>query len=162
MGARDCAGCPDRADRNQFGDLERFVGRRAHGQRPAGRVTVVSMSWGISESGAISPAQQRQFDQALSGFTGISYVSATGDSGGAGLYPSTSPSVLAVGSTFDLKLTTDGSYNTMTAWSGSGWQVPARSESKPTYQDGVLQIQLELQRSVCPTWLSVAARSPPS
>ncbi len=99
-------------------------------------VSVVSMSWGLQEASDLTPSQQQTFDAELSGFTGVSYVAATGDQGGPGLYPATSPDVLAVGGTA-LSINLNGSYKSETAWNDSNGGF-SQVESKPAYQDVVL------------------------
>ncbi len=109
-------------------------------------VSVVSMSWGLNEYSG---------EQALdSAFTapgenaGVTFVAASGDDGGYSvdangnptttpgvLYPAASPDVLAVGGT-TLNLNSDSSYNSETAWSGSGGGT-SLYETEPTFQQGV-------------------------
>jgi hypothetical protein len=96
-------------------------------------VSVVSMSWGSGEfSGETS--DDSSFTTP-SGHQGVTFLAATGDSGSPGEYPAYSPNVVAVGGTY-LKLNTDGSYFSETAWSGSGGGTSAY-ETEPSYQDGV-------------------------
>lgn len=82
-------------------------------------VSVVSMSWGSSEFRG-----QRQFDRIFSTpmfHSPVSFVAASGDYGAAAgvSWPSSVPSVLAVGGT-QLTVDADGNYVSETAWSGSG------------------------------------------
>ena len=82
------------------------------------------------------------------GHQGVTFVAASGDDGGYSvdasgnptttpgiLYPAASPNVLAVGGT-TLNLNADSSYNSETAWSGSGGGT-SLYETEPAYQQGV-------------------------
>lgn len=91
-------------------------------------VSVVSMSWGGSES-----SSETGYD---SYFTtpGVTYVGASGDNGAPPIYPAVSPNVLAVGGT-SLTLNSSGGYGSETAWSGSGGGISAY-EPLPSYQPG--------------------------
>ena len=62
----------------------------------ASGVSVVSMSWGTNESGSITVGQAKALDATMAALPGISWVAATGDSGGQSLFPATSPNVLGV------------------------------------------------------------------
>ena len=94
-------------------------------------VSVVSMSWGAGEF-----AGENQFDGLFTtpaGHTGVTFVAASGDTGGQTIYPSTSPNVVAVGGT---SLTVSGgTYVRETGWSGSGGGFSS-FESEPSYQAG--------------------------
>ncbi len=72
----------------------------------------------------------------MAALSGVSWVAATGDSGGQSLFPATSPNVLGVGGT-SLKLNSDNSIQSETAWANSSGGNSAL-ESKPAYQDSVL------------------------
>ncbi len=98
--------------------------------------TVLSMSWGITDSGPGVASEESSFDQTLAAVPGLSYVAATGDQGSAALYPATSPNVLAVGGT-SLTLNTDNSIQSEIAWSNSSGGFSSL-ESKPAYQNNVL------------------------
>ncbi len=99
-------------------------------------VSVVSMSWGITETGSGVSGQEGSFDEQLAAISGVSYVAATGDSGGQPLYPSVSPYVLAVGAT-SLTINADSTYQSEIAWGDSAGGF-SQLESKPAYQDSVL------------------------
>ena len=99
-------------------------------------VSVVSMSWGISETGSGTSGLESSFDQSMAAVTGVSFVAATGDQGAAALYPSTSPNVVGVGGT-TLNLNTDNSYASESLWSSSAGGF-SQLEAKPAYQDSVL------------------------
>ena len=91
-------------------------------------VSVVSMSWGVNEFSG-----ETAYD---SDFTtpGITYLAASGDSGGVE-YPAASPDVVAVGGT-TLTLSGTGAYSSETAWIDSGGGY-SRDESEPAYQESV-------------------------
>jgi hypothetical protein len=98
-------------------------------------VSVVSMSWGMSES-----PSQTAYDGLFTtptGHTGVTFVAASGDGGTASgaEWPSSSPNVVAVGGT-SLFVTANGTYAGESAWglSGGGY---SRIESEPGYQFGV-------------------------
>ena len=109
-------------------------------------VSVVSMSWGLNEY-----AGERALDSYFAtptGRQGVTFVAASGDDGGYSvdnngnptatpgiLYPAASPNVLAAGGT-TLNLNADSSYNSETAWSGSGGGT-SLYEPEPVYQQGV-------------------------
>ncbi len=111
-------------------------------------VSAVSMSWGIDEySGENS--QDSTF-VTPSGHQGVTFLAASGDVGGFSydnqgnptttpgiLYPAASPNVVAVGGT-SLLLNADDSYNSETAWSGSGGGT-SLYEPQPAYQNGSQQ-----------------------
>ena len=97
-------------------------------------VSVVSMSWGVSE-----PGNERALDYHFttpSGHTGVTFVAAAGDSAASGgtEWPSTSPYVLAVGGT-KLQVDLAGNYQSETAWNGSGGGY-STLEPVPWYQKG--------------------------
>lgn len=88
-------------------------------------VVAVSMSWGSSEF-----SSERSYDNYFSS-QGIVFFASSGDTGGAVIWPSSSPNVVSVGGT-----TLNMAGNTVTsetAWSGSGGGV-STYESTPTYQ----------------------------
>ena len=123
-------------------------------------VSVVSMSFGLNETGnpapppptppaayphfaTITPAQELQFDNAFS-VPGVTFVAASGDYGiYDASYPAFSPNVLAVGGT-SLTINADGSYGSETGWgrvtngvlSASGGGV-SLVEPRPAYQNTV-------------------------
>jgi kumamolisin len=87
----------------------------------------VSMSWGGSEF-----SSETGSDAHLT-HPGIVYFAASGDTGGATIYPGVSPNVVSSGGT---RINRDGSGNFVseTGWSGSGGG-PSKYESRPSYQD---------------------------
>ncbi len=96
-------------------------------------VSVVSMSWGLDEY-----AEEQQVDSTFttpSGHQGVTFVAASGDQGSPGYYPAYSPNVLATGGT-TLNLNADNTYQSETAWSGSGGGTSA-DETEPAYQTAV-------------------------
>jgi subtilase family serine protease len=108
-------------------------------------VSVVSMSWGLDEYSG-----EQTLDSTFVAPTnnaGVTFVAASGDDGGYSvddngnptttpgvLYPAASPDVLGVGGT-TLNLNADSSYNSETAWSGSGGGT-SLYETEPPYQEG--------------------------
>jgi subtilase family serine protease len=100
--------------------------------RQQANVSVVSMSWGSGEFRG-----QTSYDSIFStpaGHNGVTFVTATGDSGaGAGAqWPASSTHVVAVGGT---TLTVDSAGNILseTAWSGGGGGY-SRMVAEPSYQ----------------------------
>ncbi|HEY7155552.1 MAG TPA: S53 family peptidase [Gemmataceae bacterium] len=119
-------------DSNTYTDLMAGVD---YARNQAG-VSVVSMSWGGPEW-----SSESFFDPILTtpaGHNGVTFIAASGDngSGGAPIYPSVSPRVLAVGGT---QLTTDvnGNYLGEASWAGSGGGISI-AESQPSYQHGIV------------------------
>ncbi len=96
-------------------------------------VSVVSLSWGSPEFSGESSWDS--YFETPSGHQGVTFVAASGDRGSPGIYPASSPNVVAAGGT-TLTLGSNGSYEGETAWSGSGGGVSSY-ESEPAYQDGV-------------------------
>jgi hypothetical protein len=96
-------------------------------------VSVVSLSWGSSEFSGESFSDS--YFETPTGHQGETFVAASGDGGSPGIYPASSPNVVAAGGT-TLTLGSNGSYESETAWSGSGGGVSSY-ESEPAYQDGV-------------------------
>jgi subtilase family serine protease len=92
----------------------------------------VSMSWGGSEF-----STEASFD---SHFTqkGVVYFASSGDTGGATIYPSASPNVVAAGGT-TIHRDSSGNFLSETGWSGSGGG-PSQFESRPSYQAGISTI----------------------
>jgi kumamolisin len=89
----------------------------------------VSMSWGGSEfSSEASNDSHFQND-------GVVYFASSGDTGGANIYPSVSPSVVSAGGT-SVNRNSSGGFVSETGWSGSGGG-PSKYEPKPTYQSGI-------------------------
>jgi hypothetical protein len=96
-------------------------------------VSVVSMSWGSTEF-----SSETSYDSHFTtptGHTGVTFVAASGDSGGVVEWPAASPTVLAVGGT-TLSLNTDNTWKSETSWNGSGGGV-SRYEPSPSYQSGM-------------------------
>ncbi len=96
-------------------------------------VSVVSMSWGSAEFNGES-----FYDSDFTtpeGHQGVTFVASTGDQGSPGEYPAYSPNVLAVGGT-SLYLNANGSFNSESAWSGSGGGTSV-FETAPAFQAGV-------------------------
>ena len=69
------------------------------------------------------------------GHNGVTFLSASGDTGQPGSYPAYSPNVVAVGGT-DLATDAGGNYISEVAWSGSGGGQ-SQYESQPSYQSGL-------------------------
>jgi kumamolisin len=99
----------------------------------------VSMSWGGSEF-----SSETSFD---SHFTqpGIVYFAASGDTGGATIYPGVSPNVVAAGGT-RINRNAQGNFVSETGWSGSGGG-PSKYERRPGYQD-IIQAMVGNARGV--------------
>ncbi len=95
--------------------------------------TIVSMSFGGSESADQTGALGDGIFAAGSA-KGVSFTASSGDSGTGAQYPASSPYVTAVGGT-TLKIQTNGTYVSETAWNGSGGGVSAY-EKASTYQAG--------------------------
>jgi subtilase family serine protease len=87
---------------------------------------VVSNSWGGSEFNG-----ETSYDSTFN-HPGVVYVFSSGDGGYGVEYPSASPNVTAVGGT-TLKVNSDYTYNSETAWSGAGSGCSSQ-ESKPGFQ----------------------------
>src|SRR6266404_8571980 len=89
----------------------------------------VSMSWGGSESSS-EASNDSHFQN-----DGVVYFASSGDTGGANIYPSVSPSVVSAGGT-SVNRNSSGTFVSETGWSGSGGG-PSKYEPKPTYQSGI-------------------------
>jgi subtilase family serine protease len=87
----------------------------------------VSMSWGGSEFSS-EASNDGHFTH-----PGIVYFAASGDTGGATIYPGVSPNVVAAGGT-RINRNGSGAFVSETGWSGSGGG-PSTYESRPAYQD---------------------------
>ena len=88
--------------------------------------SAVSMSWTVGEfSGETS--MDRNFVS-----NGVTYVAASGDAGTGAAYPAASPDVIGVGGT-SLYLSASGSYQSETAWNGSGGGLSVY-EREPSFQ----------------------------
>ncbi len=92
----------------------------------------VSMSWGGSEFSG-----ETTFDSRLSA-SGVVYFAASGDTGGAVIYPSASPNVVSAGGT-TINRDRNGNFVSETGWSGSGGGS-SKYESRPGYQSVVAAI----------------------
>ena len=148
MGARHRAGGEHRSRRSQHGQQRGSFAAVATAAGLPG-VSAVSMSWGDNEFSG-ETAQDSTF-VTPAGHQGVTFLAASGDSGGFApdaqgqpttttpgiLYPAASPNVVAVGGT-SLQLNADDTYNSETAWSGSGGGT-SLYETQPAYQQGVQQ-----------------------
>lgn len=126
------------ANSANVGDLMKAV------QTAANNANVVSMSWGGSEF----QGEQQYDSSAYFGKPGVTFVAASGDTGGASgaQWPASSPNVVSVGGT-SLALSAAGGYGSETAWdgnfswfsgaSGSGGGV-STIEAMPSYQASAL------------------------
>jgi subtilase family serine protease len=97
-------------------------------------VSVVSMSWGGSESSFLTKYDSDFTTPA--GHIPVTFIAAAGDSGADAEWPASNPNVLAVGGT-TLRTGSGGTYVSESAWSGSGGGF-SRIYSVPTYQSGVV------------------------
>ena len=98
------------------------------------RVVAISMSWGNNEFSG-----ETFFDNKFvtpSGHKGITFVTASGDSGAIPQYPANSPDVVAVGGT-SLFLDFHGDYLRESGWAGSGGGI-SKYENQATYQSGIV------------------------
>jgi kumamolisin len=87
----------------------------------------VSMSWGGSEF-----SSEAGYDGHFT-HGGIVYFAASGDTGGATIYPGVSPNVVSAGGT-RINRDASGTFVNETGWSGSGGG-PSKYESRPAYQN---------------------------
>jgi subtilase family serine protease len=89
----------------------------------------VSMSWGGSEFSGEAGNDGR--------FThgGIVYFAASGDTGGATIYPGVSPNVVSAGGT-RINRNGSGTFVSETGWSGSGGG-PSKYEPRPSFQNTI-------------------------
>ena len=94
--------------------------------------TIVSMSWGAAE---YSGESNNTYFNTPAGKSGVVFVAATGDTGGAVQYPAADPRVVAVGGTA-LSINASGTYATESAWNGSNGGFSAIN-SVPSYQVGI-------------------------
>ncbi|MBS4173031.1 S53 family peptidase [Bacillus sp. FJAT-49736] len=88
--------------------------------------TIISNSWGGSEFSG-----EATYDSHFN-HSGITYLASSGDNGKGSSWPASSPYVVAVGGT-TLNVTSDGSYSSESAWSGSGG-AQSTYVSTPSYQ----------------------------
>jgi hypothetical protein len=107
-------------------------------------VSVVSMSWGGSESS--SETGYDSYFLTPSGHQGVTFLASTGDNGSPAGYPSYSPNVVAVGGT-TLSIDTAGDYLSESAWSDTGGGI-STVESQPSYQVGKVNGLSSTQRTV--------------
>jgi autotransporter-associated beta strand protein len=97
-------------------------------------VVAVSMSYGSNEF-----STETNFDfhfTTPSGHNGVTFLSASGDSGAPALYQATSPNVVGVGGTV-LNLDASGNTVSETGWGSSGGGL-SQFEAQPSYQAGVV------------------------
>ncbi len=92
----------------------------------------VSMSWGGSEF-----SSEASYDFHFV-HPGVVYFGASGDTGGATIYPSASPNVVAAGGT-RINRNSSGQFVSETGWSGSGGGQ-SKYEPRPSYQDAIKTI----------------------
>jgi hypothetical protein len=118
------------ANDNSLNNLLAAVTYAAH--QPG--VVALSMSWGGDESATETFDDSRFVTP--SGHNGVTFIAASGDSGGITSYPPSSPNVVAVGGT-SLFLDSQGQYQSESGWSGSGGGI-SPYESQPAYQNGVV------------------------
>ena len=117
------------ANSNSNGNLDAAVA--AARANPA--VKVVTMSWSGGESSGEKSSDSTYFTTpGTRGTNGVTFTASTGDGGAPGGYPAFSPNVVAVGGT-SLKLNTNNSYASESAWSGGGGGT-STVEAKPSYQ----------------------------
>jgi subtilase family serine protease len=88
--------------------------------------SAVSMSWTAGEFSG-EAAQDNHFVS-----NGVTFVAASGDNGTGTVYPAASPDVIGVGGT-KLALGANGSYQSETAWRGSGGGLSS-FEREPSFQ----------------------------
>jgi subtilase family serine protease len=93
-------------------------------------VTQISMSWGGSEF-----STEASYDNTFG--DNKTYFAASGDTGGATIYPGVSPKVVSAGGT-RLNMN-DLSFGSETGWSGSGGGK-SKYESRPAFQDVISSI----------------------
>jgi len=91
--------------------------------------TVVSMSYGGSEYSTEGN------DDTHYNVPGVTFCASSGDSGHGAQNPASSPYIVAVGGT-TLKLNTNNTWKSETAWNGSGGGT-SKYEAEPSYQTGV-------------------------
>jgi kumamolisin len=114
---------------NSFTDLFNAVDVATKQVQQIGGGGEVSMSWGGSEFSS-EAGNDGHFQN-----SGIVYFASSGDTGGATIYPSASPYVVAAGGT-TINRNSSGSFVSETGWSGSGGGR-SKYEPKPSYQSGI-------------------------
>jgi kumamolisin len=112
-----------------FADLFHAVDVATSQVTTGGRKGEVSMSWGGGEF-----SSETSLDAHFQNL-GVVYFAASGDTGGANIYPSTSPYVVSAGGT-TIHRSSSGAFLSESGWSGSGGG-PSKYEPKPSYQSGV-------------------------
>ncbi len=128
------------ANSASYSDLLTAVGTAAK----SNGVSVVSMSWGGSES-----SSEKGYDSTFltpAGHQGVTFLASTGDSGSPAGYPAYSPNVIAVGGT-TLSIDTAGDYLGESAWADTGGGI-STVESQPSYQVGKVNGLSSTQRTV--------------
>jgi hypothetical protein len=104
-------------------------------------VSVVSLSWGGSESSDLNLPEstgQQNIDQYLTtprGHTGETFVASSGEgkAGGSLQWPAASPDALSVGGTSLTLADTTGTYGSESAWSGTAGGL-SKVEAEPAWQ----------------------------
>ncbi len=96
-------------------------------------VSVVSMSWGSSESSG--ETSYDSYFTTPSGHANVTFLASTGDDGSPGGYPAYSPNVISCGGT-TLYLNSNNTWESETAWSDSGGGESSY-EKEPSYQESV-------------------------
>ncbi|HEV2484675.1 MAG TPA: S53 family peptidase [Terracidiphilus sp.] len=131
------------AGSNSFANLFAAV-NVATQQVQSGGSGEVSMSWGGSEFSG-ETADDSYFNNPNSG---VVYFASSGDTGGATIYPSASPNVVAAGGTTLNRSPNSprGTFVSETGWSGSGGG-PSKYEPLPSYQIGIAGVSAT-QRSI--------------
>jgi hypothetical protein len=96
-------------------------------------VSIISNSWGGSESGGETGADSDWSNPSSTGSPGVAFLFSAGDSGTIS-YPSSSPNVLSVGGT-TLNLNSNGTWASETGWNNGGGGGISADESRPSYQN---------------------------
>jgi kumamolisin len=117
---------------SSFADLFAAVDAASNYIASHGGVGEVSMSWGGSEFSS-EAGNDSHFDR-----SGIVFFASSGDTGGATIYPGTSPNVVSAGGT-TIHRGANGAFTGETGWSGSGGG-PSKFEPRPSYQSGIAGI----------------------
>ncbi|MCL5670406.1 MAG: peptidase S8/S53 subtilisin kexin sedolisin [Acidobacteria bacterium] len=119
-------------------DVASNIVATCNGTCTTGGTGEVSMSWGSSEF-----SQEATFDGHFTTL-GVVYTAASGDSGGAVIWPSASPNVVSAGGT-TVNRANNGNFTGETAWSSSGGG-PSAYEPIPNYQSVVSTVNLNGMR----------------
>ena len=96
-------------------------------------VSIISNSWGGSESSGETGADSDWSNPSSTGSPGVAFLFSAGDSGTIS-YPSSSPNVLSVGGT-TLNLNSNGTWASETGWNNGGGGGTSAYESRPSYQN---------------------------